>query len=624
MNFETQEQEQIIDAASGDTRHPPDVHPNTHIIAVLGTNDQTGAASPGGDGWMVSDFYLWKSVLEGMGKSQQWLTCEPPDRLIEKYGIVNRFQTKTDNGTTTQVQTAWADGYLLGDPFEERRVVLDKSMIPYAHEQLTVTSRGTALRTEFLRRLEVVLEHAVQNNDHVLVLAFCHGEIEDTDPGGLAIGIDLASANIKASDYLSPALFQESMDRFPEARVSLFMTSSFSGHWVVTPSFQLKRPTIMAAARPSEESHAWAQSASQRHAGGVYSSAFLTELLKEAEEEPLSEVLAEAQPQEIRVYEQYRRDVVSEANRLCTPAKFELGMGSLPLFTTEGDGEKAYHRTGFALHNYKANFDRLKRVPPSDAHPYRDFKRDAQPGDQDVLDWENRHPEVTDMTFPERTGWYGSTRRGMASSTIYFAKKYTSSFPGLKEQPSNTTLHSNIMLLFAGGVTDPDHLERIRSQIMYRNWMMDRANKYAKWLNLNKVPRIQNFDMHDRNLDRAILQKAKDNFGAVHRFRLFNRPDIYSRFYGHFFMKPTQYLAHAFAASGYGTDDIERMIPKVIEVTIREVTKRRVISITEDGSQRAKDSVRGMTDVVKSSHKRQRSSLPSGWVTENMGESSTW
>lgn len=56
---------------TADTRSPPDIGPNTHVIALLGVDeddfDQKNNASPSlGDGWMVSDFYLWMHVLEGM------------------------------------------------------------------------------------------------------------------------------------------------------------------------------------------------------------------------------------------------------------------------------------------------------------------------------------------------------------------------------------------------------------------------------------------------------------------------------------------------------------------------------------------------------------------------------
>lgn len=61
-----------------DTQSPPNVTPQTRIISVLGVDEPTvtsNAASPSlGDGWMVSDFYLWMHVLEGMGQGQEWIT----------------------------------------------------------------------------------------------------------------------------------------------------------------------------------------------------------------------------------------------------------------------------------------------------------------------------------------------------------------------------------------------------------------------------------------------------------------------------------------------------------------------------------------------------------------------
>ena len=52
---------------NADTRNPPDVQHNTHIISVLGVSDlgHQRRASPRFDGWMVSDFYLWLQVLRG-------------------------------------------------------------------------------------------------------------------------------------------------------------------------------------------------------------------------------------------------------------------------------------------------------------------------------------------------------------------------------------------------------------------------------------------------------------------------------------------------------------------------------------------------------------------------------
>lgn len=47
---------------------PPDVQPNTRIIALCGANDYNDNASPESDGWFLSDFYLFLHLLEDSRK----------------------------------------------------------------------------------------------------------------------------------------------------------------------------------------------------------------------------------------------------------------------------------------------------------------------------------------------------------------------------------------------------------------------------------------------------------------------------------------------------------------------------------------------------------------------------
>jgi hypothetical protein len=47
---------------------PPDVQPNTRIIAVCGISDIKGYASPVQDGWFLSDFYLFHYLLRATRK----------------------------------------------------------------------------------------------------------------------------------------------------------------------------------------------------------------------------------------------------------------------------------------------------------------------------------------------------------------------------------------------------------------------------------------------------------------------------------------------------------------------------------------------------------------------------
>ncbi|KAI4271182.1 MAG: hypothetical protein LQ337_006196 [Flavoplaca oasis] len=604
--------EPLVEAKNGDTRHPPDVQNNTHVIAVCGIpDDAASSASPKRDGWMISDFYLWKHVLEGMGKSQQWLTCEDPFDLVQKYGSIDKYDT-----TKSTSQISWADGYLHGDPFEERRVVLDKATLSFARKQLCITPHGVALRNEFINRLESTCQKAAKANDHVLVMIFCHGEglnPKGVDLGGLALGFT-PDPRDSPENYFTPSLFQQSLLKTPTVKLSLFTTSCYSGHWVVTPCFKLIKPTaIMAGARPFEESHAWSESASQRHAGGVYSSAFLAELLKEPSES-VKELEKAGAPDEIRVYQEFRKDVLSEANRLCIPSKVRMELGSLPLFTTEGEQDPAFKRTGFGLYRYQQNFDKLRRVPASDTNPYRDLKEDAQPSDPRVIDWNKRHPEG-DTDYSDRTGGYGQTSRGIRSSVTYMVHRYCTSYPGPKTAPSNTGLHATIQDFRAGmfdGIEHINQVEHLRSQLHYRLWTMQVANQFARLLNLNKVPRIQDFNTEKIDLDLVDLQN--ENWQVIMPFNLFQPPQSFGN-WGKEFRKPARYLAYAFAASGYGPQAVSQMLPKVLERTIKAVSKRKVSAFSESGGERRQASFGAMMKLMSSPRKKQRRSLASaGWM----------
>ncbi|KAL9024609.1 MAG: hypothetical protein Q9180_007851, partial [Flavoplaca navasiana] len=311
---------------------------------------------------------------------------------------------------------------------------------------------------------------------------------------------------------------------------------------------------------------------------------------------------------------EFRKDVLSEANRLCIPSKVKMELGSLPLFTTEGEQDLAFKRTGFALHRYRQNFDKLRRVPASDTNPYRDLKQDAQPTDPRVIDWNKRHPEG-DTDYSDRTGGYGQTSRGIRSSVAYMVHIYCTSHPGPNTAPSNTGLHATIQDFRAGmfdGIEHIGQVEHLRSQLHYRLWTMQVANQFARLLNLNKVPRIQDFDSETINLDLADLQN--ENWQVIMPFNLFQPPQTFGN-WGKEFRKPARYLAYAFAASGYGPQAVSQMLPKVLERTIKVVSKRKVSAFSESGGERRQASIGAMMKLMSSPRKKQRRSLASaGWM----------
>ncbi|KAI4145497.1 MAG: hypothetical protein L6R39_003789 [Caloplaca ligustica] len=592
----------VFNGDNGDTRHPPHVTPHTHVIAVLGVADGVkGLASPAEDGWMVSDFYLWKHVLKGMGKTQQWLTCERPADLLARYGKVDKKIKTADS----EEQVSWKEGYVHGDPFEERRVVLDDSLLPAVEQELTVTPRGIALRDEFIKRVEDTCRRAESANEPVLVLTFSHGDIMVPELGGLAIGIDPASQNPK--DFLNPVMFIDVYMKTPKVHMAIFMSSCHSGHWVVTPRFNVRRPAIMAGARANEETFAVAASSSQRHAGGVYTSAFLAELLKEPPEFPKG-----SDPVKVRTYEDMSRDVVAEANRLCIPARREKSgtlYGSLPIFTTEGNDDWFYQRSNMQLHPYKLNFNQLRTIPASDPSPYMDKKHDYMPNDPIVKAWDERHPAAADPQFSDRTGGYGTTRRGLKSSTRMLAVRYMSSHPGDDNMAKNIHLHKMVRL-FLGGAFDRNYkeIERLRGQLLYRMWMMEKANEYTRGLNLNKLPPIH--EWNGAIPDPALAQKFQnENFDVINAAKIFRRPDTAEgEHWGLPYLKPMHYLAHAFAASGYGPEDVERLL-QLVEDRNKAATKKTVRTVL--GSKRLYGTITELKDLVgrKSPKKRHRGSL---------------
>lgn len=550
----------------------------------------------------------------GMGRSQKWLSCENPYALVYKYGSEDSTRDWTDDHNELQnTPVSWKEGYLHGDAFEERVVVLSRKNVDKLAARVTLAQCGTALRDEFLRQVEETCRKAEAANEPVLLMGFCHGDDGDGEMGGLCIGINPGSRD--ANEFLSPSMLAGSLSKTPGVKVSLYLTSCYSGNWVITPHFRLIKPTVMAGAQANQETLAWELSCSQRHAGGVYTSAFLRELQKEPIELP-----EDASADEARTYQQVCQAVINEAHRLWV----QLG-GSTPMFTQDGGHDKFWKRTGFSLADYKRNFDRLDKVPASDAKPLLDRKRHvADVSEEERLAWEARHPEAADLEFGSRTGGYGGSRRGISGSLIYLARRYASSHPGPRNSPSNTSLHNDIELFFSGAFDeDLEYIEEIRSQVLYRTWAMRSANNYREWLNLNKVPVIQEWDQDNPGKPLAF---ATENLPMIRGSGLFRRPDSTLGYWGQVWQKPFYYLAYAFAASGYGPSEVPKLLRLLKENQRKTTIRRKNHFMTMPRSQK---SVEQMSDILestwrKSGVKRKRRSLEEAGLMPSSPERSVF
>ncbi|KAL2829680.1 hypothetical protein BDW59DRAFT_170368 [Aspergillus cavernicola] len=546
-----------------DNRGAPNVTKNTRIVALLG------------DGWMVSDFYLWLHVVKGMGKSQEWITSMSPEYLLKKYGredktvVLDVADTGAgDNPANFKpVQTKWASGLIHGDPFEARKVVLDDDLLPEVQNRVTVISNGQDIRDFFFARLKHTISDAEKCGDRVLLMIFSHGDYETQ--GGLCLGFN-------PSDPLSAAKLLKSSDVVPilsahsSVATTMFMTSCFSGHWVETTEYRVAglQPVVLAAAESDQESHGFVWTHSQRHAGGLFSAATITELLKE----PCS-LPEDASKDTSRNYQELVTALTAETHRLCLPANISEFMGSSPVFTDPHNQEKFWHRTGYSLHNYKANYSRLKTIPASDPHPKRTRKKFAEivdGNDPDIVAWRERHPGILDEDFPEATASYGSTTRGLLSkaSILYFFQLYQQSRPR-GECMEDKFIYNNVTLFRAGRLSREEKVF-LRRVLIARLQLNETTNQYARALGLYRLQGIEYWGLGDTS-----SQYDSDLFRQVCRIifesRLFHVhihreiPEGMETVLPHY-RKPSMYLAASMLLAGYSKSDAEAAMHRLREM----------------------------------------------------------
>ncbi|QKX62715.1 uncharacterized protein TRUGW13939_09877 [Talaromyces rugulosus] len=537
-----------------DTRAPPNVDPRTRVVAVLGV-DETGSgvardiASPSiGDGWMVSDFNLWMHVLDSMGKSQEWITSMDPEYIVSKYCLRDNT-TREPEDDNLPIQKSWVTGFLHGDPFEERVVVLDENLLPAVRQKVTISPHGLELRNLFMNRLEHALAEAEKDAGPVLVMIFAHGENEQ---GGFLIG-ESSEGQLDESPPVSRLDISELLQKYPKAHLTMFMTSCYSGHWVETQPLQCQNLTVLAAAQREEESFGFEWSLSQRHCGGLFSSATLTELLKEPSILP-----SDVDNDTSRQYKQMVNAIIAEMFRLCLPQNI-TDYGSKPVFTDPNDLTKFWKRTGYTLHEYQKNYSSLTKIPPSDPHPKTNRKQfnatfidDNHP---DILAWNARHPGILDPEYPTATGGYGGTSRGLTSRTNikFLIHEFMGTNPWLH-------LHDQKMLErlireFKGGTKDSRILLGLRTSLIHRLRMNDEANNYARAMDFYKLPPIDKWGPITNHPRGTIMRQW--GYLVLHS-GVFDRTPS-----GYWYMKPCFYLAWGALEAGLNEYEFKEALFKL-------------------------------------------------------------
>lgn len=255
---------------------------------------------------------------------------------------------------------------------------------------------------------------------------------------------------------------------------------------------------------------------------------------------------------------------------------------------------------------------RLRKLPASDPHPKRDRKRfnadyidDNHP---DVVAWKQRHPGLLDEDYPEATAGYGGTRRGIHSmgSINYLVRLYLNSQPGNMEVSKHKLMMGLIRSFYNGRSNEEDKLG-LHRVLITRLELNQRANQYARALNLYKLPKIERWnavngyqtESYDHATFRCFLKLVSDS----HIFHL-NPENIRIR-YSPYYRKPAQYLAAGMAAAGYNENDVTAAIDKIRQMR-KEKKFMNAITLRYLRSHRYSMTISSLSTLLKDNRRKSK------------------
>ncbi|MCJ1259937.1 hypothetical protein MMC24_007776 [Lignoscripta atroalba] len=502
----------------------PDLQPDTHIIGLCGVNDHyfedddEFAPDPARDGWMLSDFYLFKYLCQGLGKSQAWLTSLHPEELVRRYGE-----------------------FAHGNCYNSRRVVLDKHQMPDPSTLHIESPEG--LIPGFLSYLRSQCELAAKVGQPILLCIFCHG---DPDTYGLYIG-----GTEEEGGLLSVQTFSKVISEFTNLDICLLMTSCFSGGWAVVPELRRRdsksKATVLTAAGPEETSESWSKPDSLGWAcGSLYTSAVLNVL----EADSASSEEAKVDPQESMNIHQFSEAIASQLLHVIDP---RFGSQHDHRFEVQWDQWTQLYRarTGIPLSHYQRRLEDLRVIPARDI---TDIRKDRSRTNEEVDEWEAKHPMAPAAAIAASN--FGGSMRAMKKVLRNAAIKYMKSYPGRSSLAGNIAAHNSV----EKAIKTPHLLSNgawsnLWEILHYRLGSLELAENLAYKLRF-KGPRILSWDADQWEISHKgtpVLEQAKRCWRMVLDARIFPRAS--SAAYAYY--KPVRYLAVCCAESRLSEAEIK-------------------------------------------------------------------
>ena len=515
----------------------PDITNKTRVVALCGITDLQGHAAPGSDGWFMSDFYLFNHLLrDAPVASQSWFTCCEPRDLVKTY-----------------------TRYSHGNPFRERRVVLDQQRLDaiYASGTLRVTAPN-ALLDRFLATVKEECRTAVKNDQAVLLLIFGHGDAS-------TYGVTIGSSDVKKfSERTAPKLSIKHLKVAigKRAQCTLLMTSCYSGGWAMRPDLNL---TVIAAAGPTQESQSWTKSSTLRYSGSIVASAICEAIIEtevqdaESKEDPeddqdsvdqmtyaaMGDLIHDYLKTNDRLYDRHQISFAAQDDEL----------------------ERLWRaRTGLPLSFFKQRWEELSAIP---AQPDAFTNRDPAStfGDYSSLPSPTTAGSRTGSSMPLRPTM---TRQQVYNLTRSWAAGYMDSFPGEPNMSKNASLHTLVEDLLSGEdrYDSEDQLEDLLilgSTLKYRLDSMAHATDYKDILGIDYVDCnacpvegwINPLSESKEPDAKAKLHKYDFIYSLVNDARLFSEPLDGQ---GWAYSKPQKYLAIVLVESRTSDEEIKEAL----------------------------------------------------------------
>lgn len=444
--------------------------------------------------------------------SQIWLTCEEPEELVKKYRE-----------------------YVFphGDPGKKRRVVLDEDTLPRIKQEGNSTIQVVpreALLERFMKTLEEQANLASVHREHFIVLIFGHGDADGYD------GVYYNGGKEGPEDD-APRLHMGHVKRILSTGVdvTLFMTSCYSGGWLVEPKTNSRNSiNAMGVTEKDEEARSWSGSRSIKRAyrSSTIASAIL-QLVANIEEEGEEEQDVREHP----IYRDLASSIFEAVKKINTMASAQ-GQGIH--FSIQNDEWETYYqpRTGPPLTSFKERWEPLREIAPSDT-------------ESAGIDGDGDGAPVSSLKPPSRT------RRELQ----HRAKEYLSSHPGPDNLSLKLSLHQRLRGFLNGTrqFTD-EQIQQLLDTVIYRLTTLQEADEYVEVLGIempsSKVYAVEMWQPNE--------QESQDRDKALRyprQVRLFDRPPPGL---GLQYPKPFHFLAVALVQLGRGFEGVVERVSKAL------------------------------------------------------------